>query len=1065
MNEPQHVFDQIEAYLSDGLSTEERPAFESHVANCGLCAEALADARNADQELRKLFQDSRPDAALEDRVIQNLRVSGSRQRIIPHPMLVRAVTGVAAVVALGATGLTVSNAIDGAGSPFQWASRDSARERAASASNLRQIGQAITMSTQQNRSSQSVLSDSFPALARQERSVRRLYDATDSNSLAQRATEAEGAKRLESEVRQLSESGKFGEALQADTKLLQADPANTYAYQLKGKLQQEYGLGLMYEPKAGVAGGPEGKDEKKEAIPEAGTANKPAARGDTQYFRAGDQPERFGRIATGRSALGNSWHYTIDSFRPGDQLHRELERDGKGVVSKGAPPFDVQDNILVPVSGAGSGGGSAPAAKEPGQATAVTGLVGPAPAAAKPADEPAPQSAAPQQPAPPRVQTNPMVATGRKVIRNGTMEFEVLNFDDALTRITKLVAEQGGFIATTDSDKLPNGKMKGNVTLRVPPEHLDTLVLTLRGIGDLKSQKIGAEDVTKHYTDLESGLRAARAMEDRLLEIVKTGKGAIKDLLEAEKQLGVWREKIEQIEGEKRYLDNLISLSTLTVELYEKDIKTPATASETEQVTMAVETEQVDQAYEKARAAIEAAKGRIIQSELKQYDAGQFGATVQAAIPADAGEEVIARLKQLPGRIAHFARDSRRTTQSGEAPAPGTVVRHEDMVVSMQIYNLANVAPRRTTNMQVAAANVDRTYHQVIDQVRSAGGRIVTSALTRPDAAQQTADVDFQVPSDKADGLLETFRTYGEVMRQDSAENPDTANVTEAKRGFHLKLVSLAAVPARETQAVQLAAPIVPEAFNEIVNAVKSADGRILQSDLNEQNRSDVTGTLAFEVSRAAAEQVNTTIGKAAQALTRTVNRSPDTENTVDTKLHLVLTLVSADRLPPRQTVTTSREEVPDVQRAVDDLANAAVSNHGRRMGGGEISQDHAGEATGHVLVDVPLDKLGVILDQLEKTGNRRSQQVTFDNTVPDGPLARARIEATFSNTSAPPGAEESTWDAIRRGLATSGKGLRWSLTMLVVGFCFVAPWVLVLGVIWRLLRRSRARTAPVVGT
>ena len=118
-------------------------------------------------------------------------------------------------------------------------------------------------------------------------------------------------------------------------------------------------------------------------------------------------------------------------------------------------------------------------------------------------------------------------------------------------------------LATTDSDKLANGKVKGTIVLRVPPEHLDTLVLKLRGIGDLKSQKINAQDITKQYTDLESELRAARAMEERLLEIIKTGKGEVKDLLEAEKQLGVWREKIEQVEGEIRYYNNLVSLSTL----------------------------------------------------------------------------------------------------------------------------------------------------------------------------------------------------------------------------------------------------------------------------------------------------------------------------------------------------------------------------------------------------------------------------------------------------------------------------------------------------------------------
>src|SRR5262249_22741040 len=113
-------------------------------------------------------------------------------------------------------------------------------------------------------------------------------------------------------------------------------------------------------------------------------------------------------------------------------------------------------------------------------------------------------------------------------------------------------------------------------------DKLDTLVLQLRGIGDLKSQKLNAEDVSKQYTDTESRLKAARAMEERLLAIIKEGKGQIKDLLAAEKELGEWRTKIEQFVGEMKYYDNLVSMATLNLTLYEKDIKTPASAIETE---------------------------------------------------------------------------------------------------------------------------------------------------------------------------------------------------------------------------------------------------------------------------------------------------------------------------------------------------------------------------------------------------------------------------------------------------------------------------------------------------
>ena len=53
----------------------------------------------------------------------------------------------------------------------------------------------------------------------------------------------------------------------------------------------------------------------------------------------------------------------------------------------------------------------------------------------------------------------------RKVIRNGDIEFEVDNFDSATLTVTKIVVEEGGYIATTNSEKLPNGKVKGTPVL------------------------------------------------------------------------------------------------------------------------------------------------------------------------------------------------------------------------------------------------------------------------------------------------------------------------------------------------------------------------------------------------------------------------------------------------------------------------------------------------------------------------------------------------------------------------------------------------------------------------
>jgi hypothetical protein len=259
---------------------------------------------------------------------------------------------------------------------------------------------------------------------------------------------------------------------------------------------------------------------------------------------------------------------------------------------------------------------------------------------------PAPADAEPKQPA-------DVEPSNRKVIRNGQMEFEVDRYDAAFAQVSKLTTENGGYVGTTDSEKLPNGKVKGTVIVRVPPDRLDTLVLQLRGIGDLKSQKLEAQDISKQYTDLESGLRAAKAMEERLMQMVKEGKGAIKDLLAAEKELGVWRQKVEQITGEMKYYDNLVALSTLKVTLFERDIQTAAKATETETIDAGLEAEDVEKARTDALKAIEEAKGRVIQSDLKRYDAGQFGATIVAEVPPDGSRPLLDRIRQI-GNVARL---------------------------------------------------------------------------------------------------------------------------------------------------------------------------------------------------------------------------------------------------------------------------------------------------------------------------------------------------------------------------------------------------------------------------
>ncbi|MBV8881664.1 MAG: DUF4349 domain-containing protein, partial [Planctomycetaceae bacterium] len=406
----------------------------------------------------------------------------------------------------------------------------------------------------------------------------------------------------------------------------------------------------------------------------------------------------------------------------------------------------------------------------------------------------------------------------RKVIRTGEVEYEIEAFDSSVATISKLVEEEAGYVATVNSDKLPNGKVRGVVVLRCPPERLDTLLLKLRGLGELKSQNIRSQDVGKQYYDLESRLKAARTMEERLLKIIKEGKGEIKDLLLAEKELGEWRTKIETFEGEKRYYDSQISLSTLTVTLSEKEIRSASAVTETERVDTGIEVEDVEKAHKAALAAIAEAKGRVTKSDLKQLAAGQYSALIHFEVAPDAAGPLRDRLKQL-GNVARLDITRVQETEGGVKVVEPLKVRQKDTQFFVSIYNLANVTARETVTLSLACNDAEASYKQILARIEKAGGRVITSSLNRQKNDQTTGSLRFEIKAAEADAVLLDIRTAGDVMRLDVLENADTQNVTKSKKGFQVQLFAMGLVEPRETTTLTVASKDVSAAYRALQDA------------------------------------------------------------------------------------------------------------------------------------------------------------------------------------------------------------------------------------------------------
>jgi hypothetical protein len=164
----------------------------------------------------------------------------------------------------------------------------------------------------------------------------------------------------------------------------------------------------------------------------------------------------------------------------------------------------------------------------------------------------------------------------RKIIRNAVLTLELKATADAQRKIESIAEARGGFTVTSESVQRDSSESNGalqtvTVTIRVPASQFDATIdeirkLTGNGAGRVRSEKITGQDVTEEYVDLESRLRAQRALEAQLLEIMKRAV-RVSDALEVQNSIGEVRTEIERLEGRRRFLENQSSLSTITVTL------------------------------------------------------------------------------------------------------------------------------------------------------------------------------------------------------------------------------------------------------------------------------------------------------------------------------------------------------------------------------------------------------------------------------------------------------------------------------------------------------------------
>ena len=369
-----------------------------------------------------------------------------------------------------------------------------------------------------------------------------------------------------------------------------------------------------------------------------------------------------------------------------------------------------------------------------------------------------------QATSPSSVETPPAEVTNRKLIRNATVELEVISFDDALQKITALANAEHGYVATTNSQKQANGKLRGQVVVKVLPENLDQFLQKIRGLGELKNQTLGTEDVTKAYFDTDARMKNAHVMEQRLIEMLQTKTGKVADLLQVEKELGRVREEIEKMQGELKYWDSQVQFATVTISLAEKDMEEPAAFLIKERSQLALYAPDVEKIYNdiKALASSRSRGIQITNAQLNRDYSGRISATVSMLIAPEESDAVIARVKSF-GRVENFQTQTERIAQGGSGMSENARTKRDKVELNITISREEQEQAFQQTTLRIRTSSVDEKAKDLRAIAEKKGGRVRSSTFSRDPDGRELASVWLRVPMKNYPALMQSLDSLGKV--------------------------------------------------------------------------------------------------------------------------------------------------------------------------------------------------------------------------------------------------------------------------------------------------------------
>jgi hypothetical protein len=133
-----------------------------------------------------------------------------------------------------------------------------------------------------------------------------------------------------------------------------------------------------------------------------------------------------------------------------------------------------------------------------------------------------------------------------------------------------LAASLDGYVASSSFEESSSSM---SMVLRVPESNFSLAMRNLSAMGIVKDQSISSNDVTEQYVDLQAQLDSYKTEENALLRILNAST-SVRDALDAENAIQNTQAQINELEGQLRVTQRLVTFATINIQLTEP-IKSP----------------------------------------------------------------------------------------------------------------------------------------------------------------------------------------------------------------------------------------------------------------------------------------------------------------------------------------------------------------------------------------------------------------------------------------------------------------------------------------------------------